>query len=111
MQKKIHNRINKLFSEGNNVRKPMFEARGRRQGLIHINKEKLYEIEWCSHDILLWPNPEVESLWFPWQKDWDYWIGFWIIAENNLYNKHKFMMPTPFGQQDDLHRWTPLLWF
>ena len=45
------------------------------------------------------------------KSQWDFSIGFWIIAENKLCGKHTFMILTRFVQQDNLHKWTPLLWF
>ena len=36
-----------------------------------------------------------------------FWIGIWIIAENNLRGKNKFVILTCFVQQDNLHGWTP----
>ena len=32
-----------------------------------------------------------------------FWIGIWIIAENNLRGKNKFVILTCFVQQDNLH--------
>ena len=110
-KKKIYSRINKLFSEEIMSSDQCLQL-VRKQGLPHINKVKQYEIEWCSDDVLLWPNPEVWVALIPSTKIlWDYWIGFWIIAENNLCDKHKFMILTRFVQQDNLHRWIQFLWF
>lgn len=40
-------------------------------------------------------NLEVTlSPWFPQQKAKDFFLGFWIIAENKLCDEQKFMIPT-----------------
>lgn len=40
---------------------------------------------------------------------WDFSIGFWIIVQNNLCDKHTVMTLARFVQQHNLHRRTLLL--
>ena len=49
--------------------------------------------DWCRDDIFLLVNPEVNISLVPFTKSlWDFWTGFLNITENNLCDKHKFMI-------------------
>ena len=57
-----------------------------------------------------WLTWMLASPWLPWQKAYGIFIfGFWIIAENRLCGKHKFMILYVLFSRIDFLGWIPLL--